>query len=247
MGLVETEGLVLRTYSLSDADKIVVMLTESDGLVRGVAKGARRLKSRFGSALEPFSVVKVSYVRKEERELVNITGLELEKSYFAVASEPQFLEAFSYATDLLQSFSPPHDPNERLFRMSKLCLETAAGDQAKVPAVIAYFEIWLLKLGGFLPAWERCAECGRIPNHDEASGLQADFTLICANCSGRGKMRGVSPSQREAFTAAQKTGPGPFGEQYSGRSEDIAEISSVLRQMISRILNREVAGNGRFR
>jgi DNA repair protein RecO (recombination protein O) len=60
MPLVETESLILKSYSLAEADKIVVFLTQDQGLVRGVAKGAKRLKSRFGGALEPFSIVDLS-------------------------------------------------------------------------------------------------------------------------------------------------------------------------------------------
>ncbi len=59
MGLIETEGLILKSYSLAEADKIVVLLTQDEGLVRGVAKGAKRLKSRFGGGLEPFSIVQI--------------------------------------------------------------------------------------------------------------------------------------------------------------------------------------------
>ena len=56
MSLLETEGLVLKTYNLAEADRIVVFLTHGHGLVRGVAKGAKRLKSKFGSSLEPYTV-----------------------------------------------------------------------------------------------------------------------------------------------------------------------------------------------
>ena len=76
MGLIETEGLVLKSYGLAEADKIVVFLTEEYGLVRGVAKGARRLRSKFGSSLEPFSIVRLTYFQKEERELVSIRQSE---------------------------------------------------------------------------------------------------------------------------------------------------------------------------
>ena len=48
MGLVETEGIILKSYSLAEADKIIVLLTQSEGGVRGVAKCAKRLKSRVG-------------------------------------------------------------------------------------------------------------------------------------------------------------------------------------------------------
>ncbi len=92
MALIETEAIVLRTYDLGDADKIVVTLTQHHGLVRGVAKGAKRLKSKFGGTLEPFSIVLVTYLQKEERELVTIQHIELIRSFFKIASEPLFLQ-----------------------------------------------------------------------------------------------------------------------------------------------------------
>jgi DNA repair protein RecO (recombination protein O) len=60
MGLVETQAIVLQTYKLADADKIVLCMTEKSGLVRGVARGARRLKSKFGASLEPFTLINLT-------------------------------------------------------------------------------------------------------------------------------------------------------------------------------------------
>ncbi|MFN2500544.1 MAG: DNA repair protein RecO [Pyrinomonadaceae bacterium] len=99
MALTETESLVLKSYNLSEADRIVVLLTLDHGVVRGVAKGAKRLKSRFGSGLEPFSVVKVSYFQKEARELVSIEKIDLIQSNFVAASNPAFLQKFSYLSE----------------------------------------------------------------------------------------------------------------------------------------------------
>src|SRR5262245_29699953 len=59
MGLVNTDAVVLRTYNLAEADRIVLFLTRRAGLVRAVARGARRMKSRFGAALEPFTFVRL--------------------------------------------------------------------------------------------------------------------------------------------------------------------------------------------
>ncbi|MBD0370802.1 MAG: DNA repair protein RecO, partial [Pyrinomonadaceae bacterium] len=84
MGLVETEAIVLRSYNLAEADKIVVCLTRSTGVVRAVAHGARRLKSRFGAGLEPFTFVQMSYHEKEGRELVTLRQLEIARSYFSL-------------------------------------------------------------------------------------------------------------------------------------------------------------------
>lgn len=240
MGLVETEGLVLRTYPLSDADKIFVALTKDDGLVRGVAKGAKRMKSRFGSGLEPFTVVQLGYFRKEERELVTLSHTELVRSYFGIASEPAFLGTFSQAAELLQAFAPPHDPNERLYNMTKVCLEAAAADPESLESVYAYFRIWMLKLGGFLPQWERCAECSAEIPRGESAALQADFGVLCGNCRGRGRVRDVSAGERDLYLCAQRTSPEKFKAAGGDSAEGLQELSETLGRMISRILNREV-------
>lgn len=242
MGQVETEGLVLRTYALSDADKIVVVLTRDEGLVRGVAKGARRLKSRFGSGLEPFSVVRISFFRKEERELVSIGDVELVRSFFSVASDPLFLEAFSYAAELLQSFAPPHDPNERLYNMARICLETAASDSASTTAVVIYFEIWLLKLAGFLPNWERCSQCGREIELTGTMVLEPDMSGVCADCKGRGERSNMDREVRGLFLKAQRCSPARFADFARHGGDEIAVLSVLLKRMIARILNREVGG-----
>src|SRR5688500_7655636 len=96
MSLRQTEAIVIKSYSLSEADRIVVFFTREFGLVRGVAKGAKRLQSKFGSMLEPFSTVSLEYFQKEERELVSIQSVDLLQSRFKSASDPDFLDTYSY-------------------------------------------------------------------------------------------------------------------------------------------------------
>ncbi|MBD0373986.1 MAG: DNA repair protein RecO, partial [Pyrinomonadaceae bacterium] len=116
MGLVETEAIVLRVYPLAEADKIVVCLTRSAGVVRAVAKGARRLKSRFGAGLEPFTLLSLSYFEKENRELVTLRQTDIQRSYFKLSQRAETVAALAYLSELVLEFAPPHEPNEKLFR-----------------------------------------------------------------------------------------------------------------------------------
>ena len=77
MALVNTDAIELRTYNLAEADRIAVCLTRSAGLVRAVAKGARKMKSRFGAALEPFTLIRLAFYERENRELVSISSAEI--------------------------------------------------------------------------------------------------------------------------------------------------------------------------
>jgi DNA repair protein RecO (recombination protein O) len=242
MGLVETEGLILKSYSLAEADKIVVFLTQNEGLVRGVAKGAKRLKSKFGGGLEPFSIVQIAYFQKEQRELVSIKQLDLVKSFFDNASEPQFLQKFSYLVDLLVEFAPPHDPNERLYRMTKVCLETAAESPNSLESVAVYFELWILRLGGYLPNWNNCDKCKRELEQNENSGLQINFHLLCKQCQKNRNNWIISLEQRQIFINAQKFSPTKFVEFAKYHKADVKEVSVILRRIISHILGKETVG-----
>lgn len=240
MALVETEGLILKSYSLAEADKIVVFLTREEGLVRGVAKGAKRLKSRFGGSLEPFSIVQVNYFQKEERELVSIRQIELVKSFFENASEPQFLQKFSYLSELIVNFAPPHDPNERLYRMAKICLVTASEKPDSLKSIVLYFELWILRLGGFLPNWNKCDNCKTELSSSEATGLQINFQLFCPSCQKGRNNWTVSPLQRKIFNLAQRLTPIKFIESAALYPNEVQEVSVILKRIISNILGKEI-------
>src|ERR1051325_3174452 len=119
MGLVETEAIVLHTHKLADADKIVVSLTERAGLVRGGARGARRLKSRVGASLEPFTLINLTFYEKETRELVTIKGAEIIKSYFGAAGDAYKVAALEQLVELVREFAPPHQADERLLDLNR--------------------------------------------------------------------------------------------------------------------------------
>jgi DNA repair protein RecO (recombination protein O) len=78
--LYTADALILRTYKLGEADRIVVFLTRDRGKKRGVAKGARRPRSRFAAALEPLTEARVAYFEKEQRELVGLNYAETVRS-----------------------------------------------------------------------------------------------------------------------------------------------------------------------
>src|SRR5687768_7875646 len=80
MPLYSADALILRTYKLGEADRILEFLTRGRGEKCGVAKGARRTKSNLAGALEPLTHVRVAYFEKERRELVNLNRSEASRS-----------------------------------------------------------------------------------------------------------------------------------------------------------------------
>jgi len=149
MPLYTGEALVLRTYKLAEADRIVVFLTRDRGKKRGVAPHARRPRSRFTGALEPLTEVRVAYFERERRELVSLNYAETVRSPLASA-DPESLAYSHYFAELIDAWAADADPDERLFRLGCSVLDAlATGTDAN--ALARYFECWLLRLQGVYP------------------------------------------------------------------------------------------------
>ena len=246
MGLVDTEAIILRTYKLAEADKIVVCLTREAGLVRGVARGARRLKSMFGASLEPFTLLMLSYFEREGRELVAIRQAEILRSHFNLAQRSETVAALEYLSELVIEFSPPHEPNERLFRMVRACVEAVARKPEGLPAIIRYFEVWTLRLSGFLPDWRTCAVCRSRFIGDETLYLSAEATPRCMACAGRVGME-LSGEAHKQVRTIQRVAPSDWAEVGDKMPHTVQqELAQLTQHLISRALERVPRGQAPF-
>jgi DNA repair protein RecO (recombination protein O) len=160
MPLFTAEALVLRTYKLGEADRIVVFLTRDRGKKRGVAPNARRSRKRFGAALEPLTEVRVAYFEREQRELVGLNYAEPVRSPLS-APTAEALGYSHYFAELIDEWAADADVDERLYRLGTSALEALVAG-APVDALARYFECWLLRLQGVYP-----------PDLDVSSGAEA--------------------------------------------------------------------------
>ena len=157
MSLYRDRGVVLRTYKLGEADRIVVVLTRGHGKVRAVAKGVRKTKSRFGGRLEPAS--HVDLLLYEGRSDLDIVSQAETVDHFAHLRDD--LDRLARAVSLLEAsdqLSLEREPNPRLYEMLVGALRTLA--QADAPLVVAGFLLKVLALEGFRPQVESCVACG---------------------------------------------------------------------------------------
>ena len=239
MAVLETEALVLRSYNLAEADKIVVCLTRRAGLVRAVAKNSRKLKNRFGAALEPFTLLNISCFQKEHQELISLQQAEILKSNFNLFGNAEILTALAYMGDLVIEFSPPYHPNETLFRMLKACLEAVAACPSDLQAILRYFEVWLLKLEGFLPDLNLCGDCRRTLKDEEACVVGFDLALRCVACnSGRGYS--LSNKVHGQLRATHKVSPQVFAEESRAVPVKIQrEMAEFTHHLIGRVLEKQ--------
>lgn len=249
MPLHETEAFVLRSYTLREADKICVFFTRDAGKIRGVAHGARKLKSRFGSSLEPFTEVELTYFEKEHKELVSVSNCEIIRSSFDLASRSETLAATQYLAELALEFLPDHEANERMYRLIGATLEALRGqtaDQAataspppgNLDALLRYFEIWLLKFAGYFPDLRNCGTCDKSLEREASVWLTADHTPQCIKCS---QQRGeeLRPIVRHLIQVILQKSPTVFfASTHDHRA--LAQIKTITTRQIQRVLEREL-------
>jgi DNA repair protein RecO (recombination protein O) len=242
MPLYTTDALILRTYKLGEADRIVVFLTADRGKKRGVAKGARRTKSRFGGALEPLTHAGVTYFEKERRELVSLNYAEPIRSPWSAATL-EALGHIEYFAELIDEWAPEGDPSPRLFRLGAALVDALAGGAAVDP-LARYFEYWLLRLQGVYPAHVRCRVCGAELSAGEPAGAclePAQHGFACLRCA---RLPGGIPAaslSREALAFLDRA-----GRTTPERLSDVAvpvramrELETVHRALIAWHLERE--------
>src|SRR4051812_49431886 len=162
MPLHTADALILRTYKLGEADRIVVFLTKDRGKKRGVAKGARRARSRFSAALEPLTLAEVAYYERELRDLVRINYVEPQRSPLAAigraGQDASSLGHPEYFAELIDEWAPEAHADERLYRLGASVIEALAAG-APIQPLARYFEFWLLRLQGVYPVLSACPEC----------------------------------------------------------------------------------------
>jgi DNA repair protein RecO (recombination protein O) len=150
MPLYSADALILRTYKLGEADRIVVFLTSDRGKKRGVAKGARRPKSKFVGALEPLTHARVAYFEKERRELVSLNYSEPARSPLS-GGTIEALGCAAYFAELIDEWAADGHEDERLYRLGVSMVEALVAGAPAEP-LTRYFEFWLLTLQGVYPA-----------------------------------------------------------------------------------------------
>lgn len=248
MALVETEAVVLRTYKLAEADKIAVFLTRQHGLVRGVARGARRLKSRFGASLEPFTRVSLTYYEKEGRDLVSVRQAEILHSCFSLAHSTECIAALEYMSELTLEFAPPHEQNEKMFRMLRACLEALTTHApVNLYAIVRYFEVWTLRLAGLLPNLRWCVRCGKEFALGESVYIGVEGGIRCSHCAS-GADKPLSVDAYQYLNRLLRTAPAQFAlAERDRRTATQHELTQLTQRLLKRALEREPRGQSTFK
>jgi DNA repair protein RecO (recombination protein O) len=159
VSLFRDTGVVLRTYRLGEADKIIVFMTEGHGKVRAVAKGIRKTTSKFGARLEPLTHVDLLlWQGRSDLDIVN--QVEVLETFRTVREDLSRLPKGMALLEVTDQMAQERHPDQRLFAMLVGALR-ALSDPASDPTLLApSFFLKALVLEGAAPVLDSCAACG---------------------------------------------------------------------------------------
>ncbi len=189
---------MLRSYPLGEGDRLVCFLSRENGKVRGVARGARLPKSRFGSCLETASHIRIWYYERETRDLVRINQCELVESFLDVQGDYHKGVSLALICEVTDFVLPERESAGAHFRLVLLAARSIR-QQNDAWLSLAYFSLWTLRLAGWLPSLEQCGRCGEQLKGQETFVAEGLGEFLCVNC----RLPGAKPVSPPAVELAK--------------------------------------------
>jgi DNA repair protein RecO (recombination protein O) len=236
MSSEKATAIVLRVIEFSESSSIVTLFTREFGKIRALAKGARRPKGPFESALDLLGLCRIVFLRKSTDALDLLTEAKLERRFRPAGGDLSNLYAAYYVAELLNALTDDYDPHLELFDAADETLAALRTSSAVAPLLLR-FELTALRVLGHLPLWETCAECGtpvksagRVPFSPLVGGV------LCKSCRvGQKQVISVSAGVLQALVRfAEVEGDAWRGLELEART--YGELRAVLNHYWAHLL-----------
>jgi DNA repair protein RecO (recombination protein O) len=232
MSLKQSEAIVLRTYPLREADLLVTLFTRTEGKVKGVARAAKKSRRRFGGALEPLTWVRAYYEDRERQELARLDSCDILESPLSTSVDYPRVVALEHVAEALDELLPDREANDAIYRLAVSVLRQLR--TGSIWMALTYFQLWLVRLVGFLPELSACGNCGQSLNGSKAFYHALADGLMC----GRHKRLASLELSAESRAVALQMFRLPL-ESFAAESWTSAQ-GADLRRFLLQIVERHI-------
>ncbi len=235
MSFEKTDAIVIRLVDFSETSCVVTLFSRDYGKIAALAKGARRPKGPFDSALDLLTVCRIVFLHKSSDALDLLTEAKMVRRFRSASRSLPHLYAAYYIAELLAALTDDADPHEELFDAA-LAAITALDELADVEATVVRFELETLRILGHLPSVDLCTGCGMeiVGEGRVAFGLLTGGVL-CGLCRrGLSQVLGVSQEVLQAIretTGSDQVTP-PLDDRVRG------ELRGVMNHYFSHLMGR---------
>jgi DNA repair protein RecO (recombination protein O) len=176
----KTEAIIISSMNLGEADKLVTFFSLDRGMLKGVAKNARKSFKRFGAGLESFTYCLLNLYEREHQELIRIESTDIIEQHSSIGNDLGRAAAGAVMLEMVREMSPLGERNHTAFLLLSHTLRLL--DEAVDPSfLLMIFEIKFLSLLGYQPRLDQCISCGSRPKGEmKFIGLKGG--ILCPDC-----------------------------------------------------------------
>ncbi len=181
MPLLRTEGIVLQTWDLGEHDRLVALFTREHGRLAAVARGARRIRSRFAGALELFTWGDLVGFEREGWALIRVNHFDVRQPFRRLREDLECLSQGARMIEAVARLTAERDAQPTCFALLLRGLRTLDAGAAPARVQLA-FALRLLDILGHRPRLDRCGRCGRPVGTEGIAFDAAEGSVVCAHC-----------------------------------------------------------------
>jgi DNA repair protein RecO (recombination protein O) len=235
----------LRSVDYRDSDRIVTLLTEDEGKLSALARGARRSQRRFGGALQPYVLMRAEY-RPGRGELAHLERVSVERSFHGILQSLDAIGAAGAAMAVIRERVPDHEPEPAVFDASIRFL-SALHDGAPPEECLLSLQIRVLTVLGFAPTLDQCVGCGKIPAPGRAASFDATRGgIVCRACGGGRLVLSADALRRWAAVQSTFEFPEqPWPDAARGQIHDALDQLDALHATVA-VRERTAMASGRW-
>ena len=174
-----TKALVLREVRYKEADKILTVLTESDGKMTVKARGAARKSCKYSAAAQMLCFSELTLFGNAGKWSLN--EAETIEQFLPLRGDIEALALGSYFAEMLEATADEDSPNPELLQLGLNCLYALSRNLFRPEQIKAVFELKLMCLSGFEPQLDGCRTCGAPEPEDPVFSLNGGC-IHCRSC-----------------------------------------------------------------
>ncbi len=232
-----TQAICLRTTDYSETSQVLAFLTRDCGVVRVIAKGTKRPKSKTGGAVDLFSEGDLVYTDSRSGGLGTLAEFAETVPRTALRRRTARINAGLYLLEITGQMLPVDDPHPEVFDLLHNALARLAEDDAPIQAVVAYFQWRFVRHLGLLGAMDGCVLCGQaIPDGAETLFSSREGGLICRDCRpGHGERFTVDQAMRQGLDAL---GLAEMGQKVQFSEPQARQVNRLLAYHLTQQLGK---------
>ena len=234
----KADAIVIRLADFSNTSRVVTFFTREFGKTSAIAKGGKRLKGPFDSALDLLSTCRIVFLRKSSSALDILTEASLTDRFRPPSDSLNSFYAGCYVAELLAGLTEEYDPHESLFDSARWALQQFAQGQ-DVHLSLLKFELVTLQEIGQLPSFDECIHCNEAINFDESQTFRVSRGgLLCPRCPSTDFNDQLIQAGTIALMKNLARGSDSLTSRITASPKQLRELRYALTATISHILGR---------